>query len=192
MSQLYPTSSGSVTPTTLTANAGVDATITKPTTKTTLTGTVTNAGTASLTYLWTKTSGPDSYTIASKTARVTDISSLTVGTYVFRMQVTASDRRTAEDYVTVTVNKNLKKANLKVSVAPNPTPTAFTVGVGSEDTETPFNVMVYNARQAKIEEYKNLKIGATITFGHKYEKGMYYIIVEQGEERQTVKLMKAN
>ena len=88
-----------------TVNAGADQATTFPC-GVTLTGTATDDGVpsgASLTYAWTKVSGPGNVTFSNSTALTTSASFSTSGKYVLRL--TANDSQiTASDDVFVTVN----------------------------------------------------------------------------------------
>jgi parallel beta-helix repeat protein len=95
------------------ANAGVDKNITLPTNTVTLTGSGTDSDGTIASYLWTKISGPTTFTIVSPTSATTVINNLVAGTYVFQLQVTDNLGATGVDTVTVVVN-----------TAPNIPPTA--------------------------------------------------------------------
>jgi len=64
-------------------------------------------------YLWTRVSGPLTYTIANATAATTNLSSLVAGTYVFQLTVTDNMGATDDDNITIIV-----------SSVPNQPPTA--------------------------------------------------------------------
>lgn len=87
-----------------TVNAGVDKTITLPTSTVTLTGTAADADGTISSYGWTKFSGPTSGTIASPSVASTSVIGLTAGTYVFVLQVKDNAGATATDTIKVTVN----------------------------------------------------------------------------------------
>jgi hypothetical protein len=77
-----------------------------------------------ITYLWTKQSGPAGGAIADGTQPVVDITSLEEGTYVYRLTVTDDDAAADFDEVTVTVTP---------SATPNVNPT---VSAGADQTIT--------------------------------------------------------
>lgn len=85
------------------ANAGADKTITLPTSNVTLTGSGSDPDGGTLTYRWTKISGPAAYTIASPTAASTAINGLTAGDYQFQLEVTDPGGLTGRDTAKVTV-----------------------------------------------------------------------------------------
>ena len=91
---VYQASSGGVV-----ANAGMNQTITLPTSSVTLNG---SGSTGTITsYSWTKVSGPNSPTITTPSAVTTTVTGLIQGTYVFQLSVNGS---TSTAQVTITVN----------------------------------------------------------------------------------------
>jgi RHS repeat-associated protein len=89
-----------------TVNAGADQLINPPATSATLIGTVTDDGLppgSSLTYLWTKVSGPGTVTFSSPTALTTNATFSDAGVYILRL--TANDSAlSGSDDVRVTLN----------------------------------------------------------------------------------------
>lgn len=87
-----------------TAAAGNDQSITLPTSQVTVNGSSSNDpdGTIS-TYLWSKISGPSTFTITNASSASTTITGLVQGTYVFRLTVTDNDSATDTDDITITV-----------------------------------------------------------------------------------------
>jgi hypothetical protein len=118
-------SAGSPTNTAPVVNAGADQTITLPATAS-LNATVTDdnlPAPASLTYAWTKVSGPGTVTFSAPAAKISTATFSAAGTYV--LQLTASDGAlTSNDTLTVTVN------------AASPTNTAPVVNAGADQTIT--------------------------------------------------------
>lgn len=92
---------GNVSPT---ANAGVDQSITLPTTTTTLIGSGTDVDGTIASYLWTKVSGPTGGTITSPSSQNTGITALQQGTYVYSLLVTDNLGATGSDFMQVIVN----------------------------------------------------------------------------------------
>ncbi|HSC39032.1 MAG TPA: T9SS type A sorting domain-containing protein, partial [Chitinophagaceae bacterium] len=87
------------------ANAGTSTTLTLPNNSTTLNGTASSDPDGSIaSYAWTKYSGPAGGTISSPAAATTQVTGLTAGVYVFKLQVTDNSGATATDTVSVTVN----------------------------------------------------------------------------------------
>jgi ribosomal protein L14/predicted esterase len=87
------------------ANAGSNISITLPINNTILDGSASSDpdGTISA-YIWSKTSGPASYSIANAGGATPAVSNLAQGVYVFTLQVTDNSGATASSTVTVTVN----------------------------------------------------------------------------------------
>ena len=87
-----------------TSNAGIDKTITLPTSSVTLAGSGTADAGETLTYKWAQVSGPSTAIIASSTSSTTDITSLVVaGIYIFSLKVSTTDGRSSSDSAQVTV-----------------------------------------------------------------------------------------
>jgi hypothetical protein len=86
------------------ANAGTDKNITLPANSTSLDGTASyNPGGGTLTYSWSKVSGPASFAIENPSGSSTIISSLTEGSYEMKLTVTNSQGATNEDIVMIVV-----------------------------------------------------------------------------------------
>ncbi len=84
-------------------NAGADQTITLPTSSVTLTGSATDPEGDSMTYIWTKVSGP-SMTFTSPSSLSTSATGLTEGTYSFWLTATDSQGAVNADQIIVIVN----------------------------------------------------------------------------------------
>ena len=95
------------------ANAGTNQTITLPENSITLNGSSSfDPDGTIVTYTWSQISGPSSSTIAGVNTATPDISSLTVGQYVFQLSVTDNNGVSNTDQVTITVNTGVSKVNL--------------------------------------------------------------------------------
>lgn len=90
-----------------TSNAGIDQTITLPTSTATLSGSGTDLDGTIASYLWTKLSGPSGGAITSASSASTGLTGLTAGTYVYRLRVTDNLGAIGDDTVTITVNPAL-------------------------------------------------------------------------------------
>ena len=104
------------------ANAGPDWTITLPTNTLTLSGSGSDADGSVVSYVWTKISGPASYSIVNPASATTAINGLVQGVYQFQLKVTDNNGATGTDIMQVTVN-----------AAPNQPPVA---NAGSDQTIT--------------------------------------------------------
>ncbi|HMU62975.1 MAG TPA: PKD domain-containing protein, partial [Gemmatimonadales bacterium] len=115
------------------ANAGPDQTITLPVNTVTVNGSGTDPDGTITAYLWTKISGPASYTIASPASATTVINNLIQGTYQFELRVTDNNGAFGRDTMIVTVN-----------AAPPPPPNqAPTANAGPDTTITlPVNTVI--------------------------------------------------
>jgi hypothetical protein len=86
-------------------NVGPDQTISLPTNTVTLTGSAVANGGATLTNLvWTKTAGPEAYTILSPGSAHTAVTDLVAGTYVFTLTATDSNGNKGSASVSIAVN----------------------------------------------------------------------------------------
>lgn len=86
------------------ARAGTDSTITLPYDSTTLIATGSTDSDGTITYVWTKFSGPAAGTIVTPTGSITKARGLVQGTYQFLLTVTDDDGATSTDIVQVIVN----------------------------------------------------------------------------------------
>ena len=86
-----------------TVSAGVDQTLTLPTSSVSLSGSGSDPDGSIAAYSWTKVSG-GAATISSPSSASTTVTGLTQGSYVFRLTVTDNQGATAFDEVTVVVN----------------------------------------------------------------------------------------
>lgn len=105
------------------ANAGTDKTIRLPNNTISLNGSGTDEDGDTLTYLWTKKSGPDAV-LSNVTSNILNVSGLVEGTYVFTLTVSDSHGASASDDVTVIVEQASETAKVTANSAqlfyPNP------------------------------------------------------------------------
>ncbi|MBN9385215.1 MAG: T9SS type A sorting domain-containing protein [Chitinophagaceae bacterium] len=123
------------------ANAGVDQTITLPTSSVTLTGSGSETNGTIVSYKWTQVSGPNTATIANANAASTGVSGLVAGSYVFQLTVTDNSNVTATDAMTVTVKPAIVPGPPSANAGANqtitlPTSSVTLSGSGSETNGT--------------------------------------------------------
>ncbi|MBS1666433.1 MAG: T9SS type A sorting domain-containing protein, partial [Bacteroidetes bacterium] len=85
-------------------NAGINQTITLPTSTVTLSGSATDATGVIISHIWSQISGPNTSAIASASSYSTNVSSLIAGTYVFQLQATDNNSLSGTSTVSITVN----------------------------------------------------------------------------------------
>jgi hypothetical protein len=96
------------------ANAGSNQSIELPTSQVTVNGSASSDPDGTIdTYLWTKISGPATFTITNPSSSSTTITGLVAGTYVFRLTVTDNDSATSTDDVQVIVSPAPPAPNLR-------------------------------------------------------------------------------
>ncbi|GGF11009.1 hypothetical protein GCM10011383_22770 [Hymenobacter cavernae] len=131
------------------ANAGVNQTITLPTTSVTLNGSAsadTDGGTIA-TYLWAQVSGPNTPTFSNKTVAQPVVSGLAAGTYVFSLVVTDNlGLQSTPAQVTVTVNASA----CQLAAPTVTTPLAYCQGA----TATPLSTSITPANGATLTIYQ--------------------------------------
>lgn len=103
-----------------TSNAGPDQPITLPVNQVTMAGSGTDPENSISTHVWTKISGPSTFTITNANSYTTTITGLVEGTYHFQLTITDAGGLVAIDEMTVVVSPAIPPAN-------NP-PTAFSGG----------------------------------------------------------------
>ena len=84
--------------------AGVDLSLTLPTSATQLQGSATDADGTIASYLWTQVSGPAAATLSGATSATASASGLVQGSYVFQLTATDDGGASGSDTVSVTVN----------------------------------------------------------------------------------------
>jgi N-acetylneuraminic acid mutarotase len=97
-------------------NAGLDKSITLPTSSVTLAGSATDADGTIAGYKWTQVSGPALATFSASASASTTASALKQGTYVFRLTATDNKGTTTSDDVKVVVNPASVTKYIKVNL----------------------------------------------------------------------------
>jgi hypothetical protein len=121
-----------------TVNAGNNQTIIQPANTVTLTGTATDTDGIIALVLWTKISGPASFSIASPGNLQTSVTDLVQGIYEFELSATDDDGDTGKDTIRVTVNPSPPNQPPTVNAGNNQTITlpASTVTLTGTATDT--------------------------------------------------------
>ena len=78
---------------------------------------------------------------------------------------------------------------LSIKVRPNPSADQFILLVQSK-TEQPLRISVADNNGRIVETRNNVTPNSTIMIGSEYPTGIYYVVVMQGNVRQTIKLVK--
>ncbi|MEN9582397.1 MAG: hypothetical protein RL641_351 [Candidatus Parcubacteria bacterium] len=104
-----------------TANAGIDQTITLPTSSATLAGSGADSDGTIASYVWTKVSGGTA-TFSNASSASTSVTGLAQGTYVFRLTVTDNQGATAQDTMNLIVNPSAASGYTIAQVVTHNTP----------------------------------------------------------------------
>lgn len=78
---------------------------------------------------------------------------------------------------------------LVIKVRPNPSADQFILLIQST-TDQPLRISVTDNNGRIVETRNNVMPNSTVTIGGNYPTGMYYVVVVQGNVKQTVKLLK--
>lgn len=153
-------------------SAGDAQTITLPS-SVTLSGSACVAGQGSISkYMWTKSSGPSSYSFSNASSAITVVSNLAKGTYVFKLSATDNAGATIASTVTITVN-----AGIVIPPPNNSLPRAY---AGENTTITlPENTAALPGRGTDAD-------GVIISYKWTKETGDNAIIVNPGIGSTTV------
>ena len=118
------------------ADAGEDQEITLPLDSVLLAGTATDADGAITSYQWTQTAGPSAAIITQANSETIWVRDLTVGQYVFTLEVTDSEGLTANDEVRLNVRENQLPTVSIADVAPVYLPeNSTTLSAQAEDAD---------------------------------------------------------
>ncbi|MBX3238357.1 MAG: T9SS type A sorting domain-containing protein [Chitinophagaceae bacterium] len=86
------------------ANAGTAVTITLPANSVQLDGSKSTGGSGEITqFVWTKLSGPETFTLSGKDQAIAQVTDLEEGAYLFQLKITNSDNKQSSATVTVVV-----------------------------------------------------------------------------------------
>jgi hypothetical protein len=89
--------------------------------------------------------------------------------------------------------KDITGLNQKLTVRalPNPSATYFTL-VTQGNINLPISILVYDISGRIIETKYGLPANYSISIGHSYKPGLYYVEIIQGNQKQTLKLVKGS
>lgn len=85
---------------------------------------------------------------------------------------------------------SLEELSFEISASPNPSEHYFNLAIKTSNTKDQIRMQVMDAVGRVVEQKGNLTAGQVIQFGHAYHAGMYFITVQQGSEKKTLKLVK--
>ena len=152
-------------------------------------------------------SGPDWEIVDRHTVRLRAERSGAGNGRVYTITITATDASNNVSTQSVTVlvphdNRNTASATyaaeqevaetkngLSVKATPNPSSSRFTI-VTSSKSDKPLQVIVTDAAGRVIEKRNNIAPNGTLYIGQSFRAGSYSIQVIQGDEKQTIKLVK--
>jgi hypothetical protein len=80
---------------------------------------------------------------------------------------------------------------LDVTAMPNPSTSYFTVVIKGDSRQNA-TIRIVDVTGRIVEQYQNMKPNSVLKVGDNWKAGMYIVEVIQGQERQVVKLIKAN
>ncbi|RYE16178.1 MAG: T9SS type A sorting domain-containing protein [Sphingobacteriales bacterium] len=81
---------------------------------------------------------------------------------------------------------------LTLKAYPNPAITQFNISLESNNTRDAITLKVYNQLGQVVDVKRNLFSGQVVQVGAAYKQGTYFIEVTQGEQKQTMQVVKSN
>jgi hypothetical protein len=182
------------------ANAGLDQTITSPTSIATLTGSGTDADGTVVGYFWKQISGPSTSGLASPNLAETISDNLVAGTYEFELTVTDNMGAVGKDSIVIVVaapRLNLLNPDLlsnSMKIYPNPVVDKATLEINLTQAKSKVMVVITNML-GNIVYQKNLPAGQTnikeIINMQNLSKGTYAVTVYFSDvEKQTIKIIR--
>ena len=78
----------------------------------------------------------------------------------------------------------------EVITAPNPSDSYFTLTVKSSNITDRILMRVIDELGRVVEQKENVMAGTTVRFGDKYIPGIYFVTVQQGDNRKVLKLIR--
>ncbi|MEQ1797261.1 MAG: T9SS type A sorting domain-containing protein, partial [Lacibacter sp.] len=174
------------------ANAGSDKTITLPSNSVTLNGIGTDADGTIVSYLWTKISGPATFSIGTQSQANTVVNNLVEGVYLFTLRVTDNSGMTSLDTVKVTVNpdmNNLINARVVSRLYPNPATTYINVVIDGKNISNKSFISIYNTNGLIVYQHR-LERTQTTTVKYinlsRFPKGAYVLKITYSQSNSEI------
>jgi parallel beta-helix repeat protein len=168
------------------ANAGPDISIVLPVNGVKLTGSATDVDGTIQSYLWTKVSGPDAYTILNVQQAATVIENLVSGIYRFELKVTDNKGGVGRDTVMIDVQDATKT---RTRLFPNPTTSAVTLEIPMSKSETSAKIKVFDGTGLvlyyKVANKIQNRISTQIDVS-RFINGVYFIEIDISTTRKEL------
>jgi hypothetical protein len=103
-----------------------------------------------------------------------------------RPESVRTPQQIAPNVLAATANK------LTLQAFPNPAITHFNLKLESNNTRDAITVRVFNQLGQVVDVKRNLFSGQVIQVGAAYKQGTYFVEVVQGEQKQSLQLVKSN
>lgn len=117
---------------------------------------------------------------------------------IYTITITCTDQYGNASHKTTTVNvahdmrSRAKKPWLFVQVTPNPGNHRFAINIQTEKQQERMDLKITDQWGAVMETRNNLRGNQTINTGEKLKPGIYFVMLQQGDQIQVVKLLKIN
>ncbi|HKO80341.1 MAG TPA: T9SS type A sorting domain-containing protein [Chitinophagaceae bacterium] len=102
--------------------------------------------------------------------------------------ITQARKSNFENAMKVKTETELNQS-LTATASPNPSPGYFEVSIKSNSIES-ILITVTDITGRVIERKPNIKANSIIQLGNKYNKGIYFVEVSQGEKKEKLKIVK--
>jgi hypothetical protein len=175
------------------ANAGVDTAITLPGNTVTLTGSGLDPQGETLSFRWSKITGPSAYTIVSPAQATTIVNGLVTGEYRFQLEVTTTAGLSTRDTAEVTVLPAISDTSYRsFTSAPNPFSNYIRIE-GSNKQRGKTTVSVIDQSGKVLKETVFMKetdaISQEIPVAG-LQSGVYFLRIVTGDRKDVLRVMK--
>ncbi len=117
---------------------------------------------------------------------------------IYTIHITCTDQygNSSSDSTTVVVPHDMRMARttgthrMSASVSPNPSNGRFILSIQTIDPEEKIYVRITDQSGRILQAINNLTGNQTISIGEKLKSGMYFLVLQQGNEVQQLKLLK--